>query len=613
MATAQDPAAGSAIAGARTGRIRRRALLRDFSRLLFVAVVLPVVSIAALYLWQSGRAAREQYGARLLDAAGAHGREIDTFIQMHTAALQVLADRRTAAHNVEDEATWRDDLRRVHRYYPDFKTLALVDADGLLVLTQPAAPQVRGVSVADRSYYAEPRRTGRAHVSDAYRGRVTSEIPSIAVGVPFFSDGRFAGVVAGAIRIDAFPALRSRSGQPGEFEMLLVDANDTVVHATAGLPYRSLDALQPEGRDRALRRLESATPGDQAWPVPHVLRDGGDAYAVAAPLRNGWHLLVFVPETTVVAEVRRHTAVMLGLLALVLVGVLTVTGVQLKRLGMYVRDLLGQMHRFALDSQALPASPEALPVELAPVAEALNQLAARAHDAYGEVSTSLEEQRRLRQELQAMARHLITIQENERRALSRELHDDIGQAITAIKLGAMALQDESDPGKRHEIIVEIVAITDQTVVKLRNLSMLLRPPQLDTLGLETALRWQADTLFRSGAPHIELQLESLPERPDPAIELASFRIAQEALTNILRHSGATRVTLSLARDAAAEDLHLAVTDNGRGFSPEQVRGLGLVTMRERAQQLGGSLSIDTAPGRGTRVSLVLPLRRTDAA
>ena len=603
----QDPSIGTDTTdSARTGR---RALLQDFSRLLAIAVALPVLAIAALYLWQSGDAARDQYQTRLTDIARARTREIDAFVQMHTAVLQVLADRRSTAGDVRDEALWAADLERVSRYYPDFKTLALVDADGALVLTQPAAPRARGVSVADRSYYSEPRRTGRAHVSDAYRGRVTSEIPSIALSVPYFAHGRFAGVLAGAIRIDAFPALRSHMEQPGDFEMLLVDRNHTVVDGTAGVPYRSLDVLKPDGRDPSLRRLEATGTSGKMQRVPGVLRNRGDAYAVVTTLRNGWHLMVFVPESTVVAEVRRHAAVTVGLLALVLAGALAVTGLQLKRLGVYVRDLLERMQRFALDNQALPASPESLPVELAPVAEALNQLAARAHLAYEDVNSSLAEQSRLREELQDMARNLINIQENERRTLSRELHDDIGQAITAIKLGAMAVQDEPVPERRREVLDEIVAITDQTVAKLRNLSMLLRPPQLDTLGLETALRWQAETLFRSGQPRLEMQLEPLPGRPDPAVELACFRIAQEALTNILRHSKATHVHLSLAPDAAGEHLLLAVNDDGEGFRPEQVRGLGLVTMRERAQQLSGSLHIDTLPGQGTRVSLVLPLRK----
>ena len=207
------------------------------------------------------------------------------------------------------------------------------------------------------------------------------------------------------------------------------------------------------------------------------------------------------------------------------------------------------------------------------------------------------------EQLLAVAGRLITVQEDERRTLSRELHDDIGQAITAIKLGVVSLA-VNDPA-RQEIVDEVVAIADQTVAKLRDLSMLLRPPQLDTLGLEAAVRWQAQALFRGALPELELDFTALPRRPDPAVELACFRIVQEALTNVLRYADASRVRVGLASDG--EMLTFAVSDNGRGFMPADATGLGLVIMRERAQLLGGRLQIDTAPGAGTTLRAQLPM------
>ena len=211
-----------------------------------------------------------------------------------------------------------------------------------------------------------------------------------------------------------------------------------------------------------------------------------------------------------------------------------------------------------------------------------------------------------REELQTLARRLLSVQEDERRTLSRELHDDIGQQLTAIKLGAMALQDEDQPAVRAELLDEILATADQTLAKLRDLSMLLRPPQLDALGLEAALRWQAERMFRAGKPRLALALAPLPRRPDPAAELACFRIAQEAMTNIQRHARAAHVVVALAADAGG--LQLTVRDDGRGFDPAHSGGLGLVTMRERAQQVGGTLDIDTAPGAGSCVRAHIPLR-----
>ena len=207
------------------------------------------------------------------------------------------------------------------------------------------------------------------------------------------------------------------------------------------------------------------------------------------------------------------------------------------------------------------------------------------------------------EQLLAVAGRLITVQEDERRTLSRELHDDIGQAITAMKLGVVSLAGP-DPS-RQEIIDEVTAIADQTVAKLRDLSMLLRPPQLDTLGLEAAVRWQAQTLFRGALPALELAFAALPGRPEPAVELACFRIVQEALTNVLRYADASRVWVELAADGTM--LTLAVSDDGCGFVPSEANGLGLVIMRERAQLLGGRVQIETAPGKGTTVRAQLPM------
>ncbi len=211
---------------------------------------------------------------------------------------------------------------------------------------------------------------------------------------------------------------------------------------------------------------------------------------------------------------------------------------------------------------------------------------------------------RQRAELRAMTRRIITLQEDERTSLSRELHDDIGQAITAIKLCAQALDDEDD-ARRAATVNEISEIADQTVVKLRNLSLLLRPPQLDALGLEAALRWQAGALFRSDRPQLVLALQPVLQRPGPAVELACFRIAQEALTNAVRHADAAQVRLSLS--VADDCLDLQVEDDGTGFDARRTHGLGLVTMRERAQQLDGRFEVDTSIGGGTRIRARLPM------
>lgn len=213
-------------------------------------------------------------------------------------------------------------------------------------------------------------------------------------------------------------------------------------------------------------------------------------------------------------------------------------------------------------------------------------------------------------ELQALTGRMFSVQEEERRRLSRELHDDVGQAITAIKLVADSLRGVDDPIQRGQGIDDLGAIADETIGKLRDLSMLLRPPQLDALGLESALRWQVDTLFRDRSEAVQLDIQPLPQRAPPEVELACFRIAQEGLTNVLRHARASAVRISLAQQDG--EIALSLVDDGQGFPAGPAAGLGLVGIRERAQLLGGRVEIESQPALGTRIRAWLPLGEASA-
>ncbi len=207
-------------------------------------------------------------------------------------------------------------------------------------------------------------------------------------------------------------------------------------------------------------------------------------------------------------------------------------------------------------------------------------------------------------ELHALAARVFTVQEDERRRISRDLHDDIGQSVTAMKLAAGSALGEADPDRRRDDLEDVLVLADATLERLRDLSILLRPPQLDALGLEAALRWHADRLLRHAGIALSLDIDALPARPHPAVEQACFRIAQEALTNVMRHAGATGVEVRL--HAGDGGLHLQVRDDGAGFAPADARGLGLVIMRERAHGTGGRLEVATTPGSGTRIEACWP-------
>jgi two-component system, NarL family, sensor histidine kinase UhpB len=221
--------------------------------------------------------------------------------------------------------------------------------------------------------------------------------------------------------------------------------------------------------------------------------------------------------------------------------------------------------------------------------------------------------------LRALSRRLLEVQEEERGRLARDLHDDIGQVLTALKIQLESLQRAADPAL-HARVAEGVETVQHTLERVRQLSLSLRPPQLDDLGLAAALRSHLDrqALIAGIAAHFDAA--EAPHELDPDTETACFRVAQEAINNVLRHAHAHNLWVRLF--TAGGRLALAVRDDGRGFDLEAARAraasgasLGLVGMEERIALARGTLELRAAPGEGTVLLATFPVRRhaTEAA
>jgi two-component system NarL family sensor kinase len=218
----------------------------------------------------------------------------------------------------------------------------------------------------------------------------------------------------------------------------------------------------------------------------------------------------------------------------------------------------------------------------------------------------------------SLSRSAWRVQEDERRRLARELHDGIGQTLTALK---NQLESVRLNGRTPEAVdASIGAACEMAALALhdtRELSRLLRPAVLDDLGLPAALRWLARTAGERFSVEVGLTLSGLDDRLDREIETLAFRIVQEALTNIAKHSGAATADVSVERTAGR--LAIRISDPGAGFDVGRVddergdAGVGLRGMRDRVELFGGSLRIESAPGRGTRIDAVVPLEAGEPA
>ncbi len=231
------------------------------------------------------------------------------------------------------------------------------------------------------------------------------------------------------------------------------------------------------------------------------------------------------------------------------------------------------------------------------------------------ISTDITELKRAQDQLRRFSDGVMAGQERERAAVSRELHDELGQVLTALRIDSAWLRDRLDgtDGKAAERALMMCSLIDNTIDGVRSMATRLRPGVLDDLGLVDALEWFAADFEKRTGIRCAFTHRDVPAVSD-AIATAAYRIAQESFTNAARHSCATRVDVSLV----AEDgrLSLSVADDGRGFDTKDLsdsRGLGVAGMRERAALIGGTLGVHSRPGKGTRVVLHVPVDRAGGA
>lgn len=211
------------------------------------------------------------------------------------------------------------------------------------------------------------------------------------------------------------------------------------------------------------------------------------------------------------------------------------------------------------------------------------------------------------------ASQILHAQEQERKRIARELHDETSQVLTSLLISLKLLEETVTEVAAKERIGETRALAHQTLRAVRNLSIDLRPSALDDLGLLPALRWYIKEFQKKCGIEIEFTAAMPKERLSPEMETATYRIVQEALTNIAKHAHAGCVWVALSGDG--DRLHVVVRDDGRGFdaqavlkTPWQDRGLGLAGMMERASLLAGAVQISSQPGHGTTIEATLPLQ-----
>jgi signal transduction histidine kinase len=218
---------------------------------------------------------------------------------------------------------------------------------------------------------------------------------------------------------------------------------------------------------------------------------------------------------------------------------------------------------------------------------------------------------RSQHELQKLSSRLLDAQETERRSISRELHDEVGQSLGAllVDIGRLSTSLSHDRPEVKPQLENMKSVAERTFQSVRNIALLLRPSMLDDLGLVAALEWQGREVSRRSEIEVDVESEDVPEDLPDEYRICIYRLVQEALNNTVRHSGARNAKVRVGR--SANGIVVRVSDDGRGFDPNRARGLGILGMEERVKRLTGTLTVDSQPGQGVTLAVELPYPPTN--
>ena len=493
---------------------------------------------------------------------------------------------------------------------PFLEKVFLADGSGAVTWHEPShtsLPPAETIAAAA----AEARTTSRA----AFR-TVPQEASSLnlLIVVPLQETGSGTVGFAGAVLHPARPALTSVLGPEKAPERASVDVVDAagrvLASSQAGRIGRTvtLPAVGAEGKAVAIDQDEVVASAPlSVLPLAVVVRQ--EQAELLAPLRAAERrVLVATPVVLLIVilfawgaarSLTQPIAVLTSAAERIAAGELSreIPPLGEDEVGRLGRSLETMRERLAEAFERERREQEELERRVAERTKELSQLARELKD---------RDERRAR-----LLAKFIRAQEEERKRIARELHDETCQMVAAVSVAAdAALGMPPDPGRGR--LREIKDLAGRALAALHHVIYDLRPSVLDDLGLASAVRWFVDRNLTPVGIAVRCEIEGLDARLPVDVETAIFRVVQEALTNVVRHSGATSVLIQMAR--ADGTLTIEVEDDGKGFAPEAVatpessgRGLGLLGIRERVELLGGSVTIESAPGEGTRVAVRVPV------
>jgi signal transduction histidine kinase len=561
--------------------------IRGWLGILIAAVALPsLVLLGVLFAAQVHRERVESREAALRIARASGGR-IRVQHESAAALLRQMAQRPAVR---DFDGTACDTLFGMVAVFPRWVDLLLYDANGATACSAHPAGDAALSLAAQESIAGEIRRGGLRTPGPHIR-RIRGHWFSVVTQPVLRGDGSVRGLLVLLQLLDFIPA---EALLPNTVVTILDRDGTVLARSMAPDSVLGLNAGNAEVVRIALREREGEA---EARGIDGVSRQYGFT-TLATP---GWTVYAGVPTEDVMRPVRETFFLGIGGVAMILLPITFVAIVVARGIEKPVSALVRAVEAASRVGHG-HADAAGGPLEIARLSAAFNEMVDRRSAA--DLRTQ-ESERNLR----ALSERLITVQENERMRVAREIHDDLGQALTALKMDVIGLLEKSRPPADATPMVErILRTLDSTVTAVQRIASELRPSVLDDLGLFAAIEAEARLFEERSGIECELSVPDEPPGVDKTQATAIYRIVQEALTNVARHSNASRVEIRV-RERAGE-LLLEIRDDGQGIEAGHVldpESLGLAGIRERADMLGGTAHIEGVQGRGTIVSIRMPV------
>jgi signal transduction histidine kinase len=562
---------------------------------LVLAIALPLLAFAGFLIHsnaaQSRRVAEFSALAIARDVAGA----TDEFLDASAKVLPWLASRTrfTDRGNMQCDPL----LQEFHAVLPRIVNIVLVDRDGALVCSAIPFPPGLFQPAGHEPWFQATLKERRSFLSPPRIGKISRKWISSFTYPIFDSVGEARGVITLAIDLVRFePVMRALALPPGAIAGI-VDESGTVVA-------RSVDAEKWIGVKVGLPMSHVIAPDAVTGHVQAAGVDGVERFhAVVRIAGTPWIAYAGIPAGPLAQQERQSRNALYAATVLVLLAAGVLAVALGRRITLPMRAM-ADVARAAAAGNTARRAPVVGPSEIREVAIEFNHMI--------EVRQQAEcDLRELATRLRTLSQRLIEVEETERRAINRELHDRIGQNLAVLNLNLEIVRGQLPADVPADVTTRLTdarAMLERTVAHVRDVMSDLRPAALDDYGLDAALGTYVDAFSARTGLKVAYCAEPIVPRLPVVMETALFRLAQGALVNVAKHARARHVELALV--ASAERVVLTVSDDGVGFAPEapdETRpSWGLTTMRERADAIGAVIILESAPGEGTRVIVDAP-------